>query len=241
MSSNNDAAVEMAQTNEFVDEDQSATTTSEKNKACSTPFFLVLVLMAAIILGVTLGLTLPNNDGDKKKTDANVRAPTVPPSPTGASPTAAPVIVVPNPTMAPVAKPPAEMTRTEYLTYQAMQYSGTTLHPAAEKALQWLIDEGQLDQSNPTSHIRQRYIAAVLYHALQGQFWERRELQATPKLNFLSKSPYCDWNDGSSGLFCDSNNDIVEIRLGTSSKNYLARKVAFTKSNSLTAHSFFYR
>lgn len=227
----------------------------DNRHACSVPFFVSLMIMAAIILGVTLGLTLGNGEDDESSSSTMVLAPQPPTMspvlyiPTASSPniTAAPVLQVPT------KPPPSEMTREEYFQSLAIQWSGpeafllqnqeeddgvgtdntTTaiiLSPARQ-ALKWLttIDPLNLAKNASERDIRQRYIAAVLYYATQGRFWEEdgdnrklssrsrsRNLQTPEQLfGFLSELDVCDWNDDEfdTGLFCDANGNIQTISL----------------------------
>lgn len=194
------------------DTSAAASTDPSSNAACSVPFFIGLVIMAAIILGVTIGLTLPtNNNPSSASTNPS---PTAPGSPTAPSPTSTP--------QAPVASTP--MTRVTYLTAKASEVSGADQvmlqDSYASKALEWLTstDPMALGLQSSDQDIHQRYIAASIYFATQGEYWEARRrldngrnLQTNTLFGFLSGDTVCNWHVGDTGIFCDENGKIQRI------------------------------
>lgn len=201
--------------------------------ACSHSVFFLLVVMAIVILAITLGVTLPqqkqqqdhlrtgshnynNNNGQQQQPSS----PSQPPSSStvGSIPTST---TVHFPTPVPVE------TKEDYLRSVVRQWSGSEVdQPAtpAHLALGWLstIDPQNLGKNSTERDIRQRYIGAVIYFALQGQTWQsgkqrrrqRRELQEMRTMfGFLSGKNVCNWNMDSMGISCDGEGNIETIQL----------------------------
>ena len=121
-------------------------------------------------------------------------------------------------------KPISEMTREEYFTHLATQWSGDAVNQGgtpARRALQWLTakDPMNLHKNATEKDIRQRYIAAVIYYATQRQSrgnrrLRHRNLQTDQKLmGFFSARDVCDWNENKVGIFCDGDGNIVTVSL----------------------------
>lgn len=196
------------------------------DQACSYPFFFCLLLLAIIILGVTLGVTLPVQDQSPTVTVvASTSAPIAGSGPTIASPVA-------TPTLAPQTKPPAEFTREEFLRSKVLVWSGSDVDQVgtpAHLAFGWLttIDPKDLGKDSSERDIRQRYIAALIYFSTQGQFWQaqRRKLQDMPTIfGFLSGDDVCNWNQDDTGIFCNGNGSIEIIQLCKCVVLYMLRR-----------------
>lgn len=76
------------------------------------------------------------------------------------------------------------------------------------EALVWLADSDpmRLDPTTPLEEILQRFALANLYFATNGDEWK-------DQLNFVSKKNVCKWNDRSSGVFCNDNNQVANLVL----------------------------
>lgn len=97
------------------------------------------------------------------------------------------------------------------------------------QALMWLAqhDQKRLDVSSPIETLTQRFAVANLYFALGGNDWNSQ-------YNFLSGKHECDWNDGTSGVFCDNNNNnghfVTKLLLSSSNlKGMLPRDIGLLK------------
>ncbi len=187
------------------------------DQACSYPFFFGLLFMAIIILAVTLGVTLSDEKQTSTASGVNQQRTNTPTSTT--TPVASPIA---TPTVAPQhALTPAEMTTEEYLRYKCNAWSGSDVDQIgtpAHLAFDWLttIDPKDLGKESSERDIRQRYISAVIYFAMQGQYWQerRRKLQDIQTIfGFLSGADVCDWNANDMGIFCNGERNIEIIRL----------------------------
>lgn len=172
--------------------------------------FIWLVAVLVIITGATIAIVFAFT-GDKAKDEE------LPP----------PGVTVPS--QSPISLSPAQTeNREEFLEVLAFAWSGEDVYggaTAARAAYQWLrdTDPQQVDQATDQLIIKQRYIAAVIYYSLQGQFWDgRRNLSENDtiissnsrklqELGFLSASDVCEWNDGIHGILCDGNDNILQL------------------------------
>ena len=75
-------------------------------------------------------------------------------------------------------------------------------------ALLWLADEDpmRLDETAPLQELLQRFLLAYFYYATNGDSW-------TNQYHFLSKKSVCDWNDKTSGVFCNDKKQVSSILL----------------------------
>ena len=190
--------------------------------ACSYSFFFLLVLLAMIILAITLGVTIPTQQNQNLRT-GNDNPPTTTtnddqpsPSPVGTTPS--------SPTVSSATLSPAAMTKQDYLRSLVKQWSGSEVDQTATPAhlaFGWLstVDPQNLGKDSSERDIRQRYIAAVIYFALQGQSWQsskyrQRQLQEMRTIfGFLSGKDVCNWNMDSMGISCDGDGNIEIIQL----------------------------
>jgi len=76
------------------------------------------------------------------------------------------------------------------------------------ETLVWLADSDpmRLDITSSMEEILQRFVVANFYFATNGAEWN-------DQLNFVSKKSVCDWNDKTSGVFCNDNNQVSKILL----------------------------
>ena len=68
------------------------------------------------------------------------------------------------------------------------------------KALNWIANKDPADMTvgvEADETIKQRYVAAVLYFALNGENWNNQ-------YNFLTRGSICSWNQDSFGILCNS-------------------------------------
>lgn len=81
-------------------------------------------------------------------------------------------------------------------------------------ALAWLADSDpkHLDANSPIDEILQRFVLANLYISTNGDEWANQ-------LHFFSKKSVCDWNDKTSGVFCNSDQQVSKLLLPESKLN----------------------
>jgi len=74
------------------------------------------------------------------------------------------------------------------------------------KALVWLADKDpkHLHSSSPIEEVLQRFVLADLYFSTTGDQWNN-------KYKFLTRKNVCDWNDKTSGVFCNENGQITTL------------------------------
>ena len=82
-------------------------------------------------------------------------------------------------------------------------YENTTYE---HEALVWLADTDpiQINVKSPIEDILQRFTVANFYFATNGAGW-------TDQFNFLSNKDVCDWNDKTSGVFCNDGKKVSDI------------------------------
>jgi len=82
------------------------------------------------------------------------------------------------------------------------------------EALAWLADSDpkRLDEIAPLEELLQRFVLANFYFSTHGDMW-------TDQYNFFSKKSVCDWNDKTSGVFCNDNDQVSEILMSESNLN----------------------
>jgi len=215
---------------------------TESNEACSYPFFFGLLLMATVILVIVLSATVPGENHKPTSSSNTVSASHRPPNGgTTVSSTGLPMTSEPSddsPTSTPRPLTPAEMTTDQYLQSKAIIWSGSDVievGTAAHSAFDWLItlDPKHLGKDSSDRDIRQRYIAAVIYFATQGQYWQargrHRNLQNMKMLyGFLSGDDVCDWNFEETGIFCNEDGNIEIIRfLDVSMKGTFPKEIGY--------------
>jgi len=74
------------------------------------------------------------------------------------------------------------------------------------EALIWLAESDplRLEPTSPIGEILQRFVLANLYFATNGNEW-------TNQFHFFSKKNVCQWNDKTSGVFCDDNSHVSKL------------------------------
>jgi len=81
-------------------------------------------------------------------------------------------------------------------------------------ALVWLADSDpkRLDANSPMEEILERFVLANLYISTNGDEWAK-------KMHFRSKKSVCDWNDKTSGVFCNDDKQVSKLVLPESNLN----------------------
>ena len=76
------------------------------------------------------------------------------------------------------------------------------------KALVWLsdLDPLGLDSNSPMEEVIQRFVIMYLFYSTGGDQWRENKYR-----HFLSKKSVCDWNDKTSGVFCNENDQVTAI------------------------------
>jgi len=84
-------------------------------------------------------------------------------------------------------------------------YDNTTYE---HEALVWLADSDpkRFDATTPIEKILERFVLANFYFSTGGQGWNRQA-------NFCTKRSVCEWNDKTSGVFCNSDKQVSKILL----------------------------
>jgi hypothetical protein len=169
----------------------------------------------------------PTNSPVSASTNSPILAPTNAPfsattnSPTS-TPTNSPVSASTNSptspvftsTNSPTSTPTSQLTKDKSAFLHLYTISGDLLfdeNSSQYRAYGWLSqdDPANLDIDNlPLKVLEQRYVAALVYFALDGDNWDR-------DCNFLTEANVCNWKDGTTGqgIDCDSSEIINDITI----------------------------
>ena len=153
---------------------------------------VVAVLISLVIIGVVLGVVLPNDD--EPITTTGTLSPT-PPSPSASPPTS-----TSTPTTSSVPQDLIDLISSVSLDGGAALQTPST---PQNEALIWLAGNLKLDEYSDEKKI-QRYVLATLYYSTNGPGWDEQA-------NWMRNEDECSWYNDAEGEFCSSDGAVIQL------------------------------